>query len=100
MDLEQLNYLTDQQKARYSQLENMFETPGWKLVEDFANRNAEEQYQRAASARDWNEHRLATGARAAFITIARLRDTTEVEFAQLAEENKNQLQVIEEQDFE
>lgn len=86
MDLEQLARLNDAEKDRYVKLERMFDTPGWKIVEDWARQNAQQQMLRAAHATSWEQHQMATGARLVYETVASLRDTTEAEFTAKAEE--------------
>jgi hypothetical protein len=80
----QLSLLTDQQRERYSKLESLFEHPGWKIVQEFADTSASAQAQRALEAPNWDQHRLATGARHAFAQVASLQEVTENEFANLA----------------
>lgn len=96
MDLEQLKYLTDDQKERYVTLERTFETKGWVIVEAWAKQRAIEQLERAAYASNWEEHRVATGARLAYEQIANLREDTEKEFTMIAETNMLNAQVDEE----
>lgn len=86
MDLEQLALLDDVSKERYVTLERMFDTPGWKLVEEWAKTNAQQQFHRAALAGSWEENRMALGARLAYEVIAGLRDSTEAEFIAKAED--------------
>lgn len=80
----QLSLLNDEQRSRYNKLEALFEHPGWKIVEEFAQASAQQQAQRTLNANSWDEHRLATGARMAFAQIAALPEVTENEFANLA----------------
>jgi hypothetical protein len=87
MDLDQLNYLTDDQKDRYVTLERTFDSKGWKIVEAWAVQRAQEEFQRAGFAATWEDHQRATGARMAFEQLAALRDATELEFVNLAESN-------------
>jgi hypothetical protein len=86
MDLEQLKYLTPDQKDRYVTLERMFDSKGWAVVEAWAKQRATLEYQRAATASGWDDHRLATGSRLAYEQIANLREATEQEFVDLAEQ--------------
>lgn len=80
----QLSLLTDQQRERYNKLESLFEHPGWKIVQEFAETSAGSQAERSLNARTWDEHRLATGARMAFAQVANLPVVTENEFSNLA----------------
>lgn len=82
----QLSLLTDEQRDRYNKLESLFEHPGWKIVEEYAQAGVTSQAQRAMNAQSWPEHQQATGARLAFSQVAQLPDVTHTEFANLAAE--------------
>ena len=84
MDQNQINALTPGQKERYSKLESLFEHPGWAIVEQWAQLNADEHRDRAAFAQTWDANRVSVGARTAFALVVNLRNATEAEFAQLA----------------
>ncbi len=86
MDLEQLKYLTPDQKDRYVTLERMFESKGWQVVQAWAASRAENEMRRAAFTGTWEDHRLATGARLAYEQFVNLREATEQEFVDLAEQ--------------
>lgn len=100
MDQEQLSYLTDQQKERWQILENLFAHPGWNLIVQFLEIEAENQNIRAANAASWDENRLAVGARAAYAQLAKLAESTEHEFALLAEQAREAALAEDEGDFE
>jgi len=80
----QLSFLNDEQRDRYNKLEDLFDHPGWKILEEFAQASVTAQAQRALNASNWNEHQLATGARFAFMQMLQLPEVTENEFANLA----------------
>lgn len=94
----QLALLTTEQRSRYNKLESLFDHPGWKIVQEFADAQAGTQAQRALEAPNWDAHRLATGARLAFAQIAQLPLVTENEFANLAAQHAEQLADAEEDD--
>lgn len=98
MDLEQLRYLDDDQKARYVKLERTFNTEGWVVIEEWALEKIDAAIKAAASASSWDQHRILTGMRLAFEQVAGLRDSTEKEFLQMAEDNLiNSQQEVEEE---
>lgn len=97
MDIE---FLTDQQKERFSALEAVFRLPGWKLIEDWANANADIMRYRGADASNWDTNRLALGARTAFEQLAQFQESTEREFEQMADDNKARLQAGDDLDYE
>jgi hypothetical protein len=80
----QISFLTDEQRERYKQLEEVFNLPGWDILKEFASASISAQAQRALNAQNWNEHQLATGARFAFTQLLNLQEVTENEFANLA----------------
>lgn len=80
----QISLLDDQQRERYNALEKLFESPGWKIIQEFAETSAQAQADRALAATDWPTNRTAIGARAAFIQVANLQQITEIEFSNLA----------------
>lgn len=84
MDQNQINALTPAQAERYHRLESLFAHPGWAIVEQWAQQNADEHRDRAAYAQTWDANRVSVGARTAFALVVGLRDATEAEFARLA----------------
>lgn len=96
----QLSLLTDEQRDRYSKLEKLFEHPGWKIVQEYAQAGVTSQGMRAMNAINWNEHQQATGARLAFAQVASLPDVTHTEFANLAAEAALAQEEADEIDYE
>lgn len=97
MDIE---FLTDQQKERFSALEAVFRLPGWKLIEDWANANAEIMRYRGADASNWDTNRLALGARTAFEQLAQFQESTEREFEQMIVDAKERIDSVDEIEYE
>lgn len=100
MDLDQIQHLTDEQKERYLQLERTFDTPGWKLVEEYAIQRANDATGRLLAAKSWEENRIFAGGREAFALFANLRESTESEFAALAAANAEAKRTQDEEDYE
>ena len=86
MDLEQLKYLTPDQKERYVALERTFDSEGWKVIRAWAATQSSLAMERAAFASNWEDHRIATGVRLSFDQIVNLRDATEAEYVSIAED--------------
>lgn len=95
MDIGLFDFLTTEQQKRYKELEALFTHPGWSLFVDYAKGESEIQLERLVAAKGWDENRLATGARAAYLHVANLREITELQFEQLAEANKGDLEEVE-----
>lgn len=100
LDLEQLKNLSDEQRQRYMRAEQVFETDGWKDIEDWAERQAEAQGLRQLNAAKWEDALVSRGARAAFMLVAQLKKTTEAEYAVFAEQNAEQATVADEAEHE
>ena len=100
MDLEQIQHLTDEQKARYLELERTFDSPGWKLVEEFALQRRDDAVARVLFAKSWDEHQVFSGAKDAFAIFVNLRESTENEFAALAAANAEVARTKDEEEYE
>lgn len=100
MDLDKLKFLNNEQKARFSQLEALFRSDGWELVEEWAKQHRESATANLISANTWEKNRLFTGAREAFGLVENLRAATEAEFEALASANEEAAQVEDETRFE
>jgi diphthamide synthase subunit DPH2 len=87
VDLEQLKYLTDDQKDKYLAYEKVFDQKGWGFILGWLQGQIQEQAVRAINASSWDDHRVATGARIAYEQLASLRESVEAEFIARAEEN-------------
>lgn len=90
MELEDLKYLTDEQRERYMTMERLFEQPGWTLVEKWAGINRDEAKERAANAQSWEDNRIAVGLRIAYDTFSKMRDINEREYMQLAQDQREE----------
>jgi DNA polymerase elongation subunit (family B) len=90
MDLELFGYLTPDQQQRYKELEALFSHPGWSLFVEFAEQEAEAQLERLVGAPNWDINRLATGARAAYMHMAKLKDITDLQFTNIAVTNREE----------
>jgi spore maturation protein CgeB len=100
MDLDQIKYLPDPLKDRYAKLERVFQSDGWALVVDFAKQRATEAQARIVNASTWEDVLLNRGRLQVYAELATLNDTTEAEFAQLAENAKAQTEQEDETKFE
>lgn len=84
MDLEQLKYLTPEQKDTYMRMERLFGSPGWEDVMQWALVNKAAAGKRQMDATSWDQNRVAYGARLAFEMLEQLATGTEAEFEQFA----------------
>lgn len=85
LDQDQLQYLTDEEKARLMRLQNLFSTDGWTLVVKLMEQWAQEAHNRAADSTSWEQNRLNIGLRAAYAQVANLEKATAQEFIALAD---------------
>lgn len=100
MDINQIQFLSNEQKERYMTLERLFEAPGWKLIVEWAKANGFDQTQRQLNAVNWDQTNVARGARYAFGMLEELQATTEAEFAALAAQNAETAGLTDEQTYE
>lgn len=100
MDLDQIKYLPDPAKDRFAKLERVFQSDGWPLIVEFAKQRAVEAQQRILSAGSWDEVVLYRGRLQVYAELATLAETTEQEFAQIAETNKAAAEQDDEVKFE
>jgi hypothetical protein len=94
VDADKLNHLTNEQRARYRVLEALFESEGWKLIKEQLVSSAQQQEQRMLNAQNWDTHRHAAGARAAYAQVVSLPEMVENEFEQLAETEAAKITLI------
>jgi hypothetical protein len=87
VDLEKLKHLTDDQKGRFVQLERLFTSDGWSLVEEWAAEQHGSALARVVSATTWEANRQAFGAAQAFAAVRSLREASEAEFEAMADAN-------------
>jgi hypothetical protein len=88
MDGENLAYLEAGEATRYKILEDLFGRPGWKTLEIFLKKEADEAMARGALAKDWETNRVELGIRLAHLRLAALKESTEREFTELVESRK------------
>jgi hypothetical protein len=100
MDLEQIKYLSNEEKDRYAKLERLFSSDGWTLVEEWAKQLHSDATARVLSATSWDVNRVFTGARAAYNEVATLREATEEQFVQMAEAARAAAVIEEESKYE
>jgi len=103
LDLEQVNALSPDDRARYMQLEKLFSQPGWKLVVALAAQNATNALRNAALASSWDQNRMAIGNHIAWQAISNLEKDTQDLYAGKAAgviQAKELQHLSDEQDFE
>lgn len=100
LDLNNLQHLSDQDKARYMMLERLFAQPGWDYVVRLATQDFEAAKHRVLTANTWDANRVAFGAMNAFYVIINLREQIEAEFETIAAKAKAEKTEQEEEEFE
>jgi len=87
MDMRAIASLTDAQKDRYSKLEKLFATDGWKLFTEFAEAEHERYKNMIIAATTWEANREAFGAAYAFNQITEFENGMTEHFEQMAKDN-------------
>ncbi len=82
--LDVLQHLQDHEKANFLALEDLFGSPGWKLIVKMAEQNCVDALTRAAYASSWEANRFANGQRDVWSQVVQMQDTTFAQFAALA----------------
>ena len=101
MDLDMMEvykHLTDAERQEYAVLEETLSSAGWKLLVERAEKELLELMNYGANAPTWDENRTALGRRQVWMTIARLREATDFEYAAKAQERMTAVTETEEVD--
>lgn len=96
LDNEQLNLLTPFDRERYMELERLFASKGWKIVQKLAEENAQIAHNTGANASTWADNRVALGNKLAWMSIANFEKDTEAVYEQKAQQARaaNEIQLI------
>ncbi len=86
LDTEVLKHLPDELKARLVEFEKTFSTDGWKFIQQWAEKTAEEQRDRMLFCTSWEQYVNLQGRWFAFTELANLEDATYKEFEGLAQQ--------------
>ena len=100
LNMKQLSVLTDDEKARYVRAEQGFESDFWKFIKTMAEEQSESALYRGANSQSWDENRISYGSRLVWEYLAKLDETYEKEFTQVAEARLLQQQSQQEMDYE
>ena len=84
IDTETLKHLPDEYKARLVAFEEMFRTPGFKQLMDWAKATAEEKKARTLLARNWDEYVFSRAEWSTFEDFTRIEEATYQEFETIA----------------
>lgn len=87
LDIEVLQNLTDDQKNRYMKMEQLLESDGWALLQQWLQGQAEAAQGRATYAQTWEDNRVAVGQMYVYTQLADLNDAVHAEFTELARQN-------------
>ena len=86
LDMDQINALDNEAKARYMALEKVFAMPGFKFIVAWAKFKVEEAANGVLNAQTWDQHCFANGARFAYANFAGCEEMFQKEFELMAEE--------------
>lgn len=95
-----IKFLSDEDKTRYMMYDRLFSTTGWAAVVSLCVELAAQATNRAAFAKSWDDNRLAIGNGYAYTHIANLQDLTETEYQQKADAAKSAQEAADETAFE
>lgn len=100
LELNELVYLTDQEKEEYMTFERGFDSPFWKKIQEMCEQRSVEALNRAAFANSWDENRVANGERVVWDFLARMSDIMEDQFHNIAEQRAMEKKARDEVDYE
>ena len=86
MNLQQIQALTDAQKAKYMAYGKLFDHPSYKFLLEWARSSVDEAQGRELNATTWEAVLINRGARLAFTDLVNLETQVENEFTGLAEQ--------------
>jgi len=84
IDQSLIKYLGEETQTRLRAFEQMFETPGWKLTQEFLEHRYKMQKLAVLSATSWEDNRVAAGMMAVLGDLLRLEESTAAEFESMA----------------
>ncbi len=86
LDTEILKTLPDELKARLVEFESTFSTKGWKFIQEWAQKTADEQKDRMLFCTSWEQYQNLQGRWFAYTELANLEEATYKEFEGLAQQ--------------
>lgn len=95
-----IKFLSDEDKTRYMMYDRLFSTVGWAAVVALCTELASQATNRAAFAKTWDDNRLAIGNGYAYTHVANLQDLTEAEYQGKADAAKAAKEAADESEFE
>ena len=81
---EQLNELTDNEKDRYAKFSGLVGHPGWELLVEFAQAQAQAAVQRGFSSATRDQHQVAVGEFQTWNHVATFGDSVDHQFGEIA----------------
>lgn len=84
MDLDQLQYLSSDQKAKYIRLEKLFESDGWEDLMKWATVNKAVAITGMLNAANWEQYKEYKATAKVYDAVLALRESTDHEFEQMA----------------
>jgi len=98
--MEVLKWLPDAEKPRVAALEDMFGSPGWRIIQEWANDAKEAAVMRAANAQSWADNRIAYGQVLVYDDVVNMAERIMLEYATYADEARVAQEVRDMEDFE
>lgn len=80
LSMQELAFLSDQEKQEYMEWERGFESAFWTKLKSMAEQGSDEALQRAALANTWDTNRINNGARGIWMLIANLEEAIGQQF--------------------
>ena len=81
-------HLGEKELDRFLKLQELFETPGWKLLQEYAQAQAFAALTAGAAAQSWEQNRVQYGMRLVWDDISNMDTRMMNEFEQLALSNR------------
>jgi len=85
-----MKWLDDAALDRFVKFQELFETAGWRLMEEYANAQSNAAILAGANCLTWDENRLHKGARVVWDEIANAHATFMREFALMAADARDE----------
>ena len=86
LDMHDIQYLSNEQKERYLQLQRFFESDHWKLLQAWASANHNQWLLATALASSWEVNRMNFGQSLAYERLFNLEKEVDNEYANYAKE--------------
>lgn len=100
LDSEQIRYLSDDEADRYKQIEKWFDAAPWSWIRQGFMEEIEPLKDRVVMAKSWDEACFLRGELARVMGFVNLQETVMTEFAARSEQNRDEMQIEQEEEYE